>query len=512
VSPIAGLGTVGLLGGGVIGGGWAARFLLNGVDVKLYDPDPEAARKVAEVMANARRALGQLVMTPLPPEGTLTFVATPEEAATGVDFLQESAPERIELKQELLARASRAAGPDVVFASSTSGLLPTLLQRDMTHPERLVVGHPFNPVYLLPLVEICGGEQSSSAAADRAASVYEALGMHPLRLQKEIDGFVADRLMEAMWREALWLVNDGVATAAEIDDAIRFGAGLRWSFMGTFLVYRIAGGEAGMRHFMAQFGPALKWPWTKLMDVPELTDALLDRIVEQSDAQAGRASIRELEALRDDCLVAVMQGLRSAGYGAGLDVERYDRDLFARAPHAALGADGPLVDPANPAPIRIFQKRIGTDWIDYNGHVNDSRYLQLASLATDAFMAAVGIDADYLATGQTYMTVETHTRFLDQCHEGDLVHVDVQLLGHDAKRLHMFCWAKRDDGTVVSTCEYMLLHGDTKASKSVPARADVLAKLAEVAAVHDQLPRPPEAGRRVGDPPVRRDPDAAVSS
>ena len=455
-------------------------------------------------MTNARRALSKLVMTALPPEGTLTFVATPEEAAAGVDFVQESAPERLELKQELLRRASTVAGADVVFGSSTSGLLPSRLQDGMIHPERLVVGHPFNPVYLLPLVEVCGGDQSSLAAAERAATVYQSVGMHPLRLSKEIDGFVADRLLEALWREALWLVHDGVATAAEIDDAIRYGAGLRWSFMGTFLVYRIAGGEAGMRHFMAQFGPTLQWPWTKLMDVPELTDDLLDRLVAQSDEQADGRSIRQLEVLRDDCLVAVMQGLRSAGYGAGTVVERYDRMLFERAPKAMLGERGELADPSAPAPLRIFAKQIGTDWIDYNGHVNDSRYMQLSSLAVDAFMGAVGIDADYLATGQTYMTVESHLRFVDQCHVGDRLHVDIQLLSHDAKRMHVFTWARRDDDALVFTAEHLLLHGDTKAAKTVPARADVLARLAVVAATHDHLPRPVEAGRRIGDPPVSR--------
>ena len=324
-------GRVGLLGGGVIGGGWAARFVLNGVDVTLFDPDPEADRKVSEVLTNARRALRMLTTEPLPAEGSLTLVATPEAAVDGAEFVQESAPERVDLKQSLLQAASRAAGPDVVFASSTSGLLPTRLQAGMTRPERFLVGHPFNPVYLLPLVEVCGGAETSPDTVERAAAVYTAIGMRPLCLQKEIDGFVADRLMEALWREALWLVNDGVATVEEIDDAIRFGAGLRWSFMGTFQTYRIAGGEAGMRHFMAQFGPALKWPWTKLMDVPELTDELLDRIVDQSDVQAKGATPREMERLRDDCLVAVMHGLRDVGVGAGESLAAYEALLAERA-------------------------------------------------------------------------------------------------------------------------------------------------------------------------------------
>ncbi|MGD9702411.1 MAG: 3-hydroxyacyl-CoA dehydrogenase NAD-binding domain-containing protein [Acidimicrobiia bacterium] len=531
MSPISGLQRVGLLGGGVIGAGWAARFLLNGVDVQLFDPDPDAPRKVGEVLANARRATGKLVMTPLPPEGALTFVESPEAAAEGADFVQESAPERLELKQDLLRRASHAAGAEVLFGSSTSGLLPSLLQDGMQHPERLVVGHPFNPVYLLPLVEVCGGALSSVAATERAADVYESVGMRPLRLSKEVDGFVADRLLEALWREALWLVNDGVATVDEIDDAIRFGAGLRWSFMGTFLTYRIAGGEAGMRHFMAQFGPTLQWPWTKLMDVPELTDELLDRLVQQSDEQAAGRSIRDLEVLRDDCLVAVMQGLRAAGFGAGEVVERYDRMLFERAPATALGSSGSgssgsgssgsgssgsgssggFVDPAAPAPIRIYERVIGTDWIDYNGHVNDSRYLQLSSLGVDTFMGAIGIDADYLATGRTYMTVESHVGYVDQCHAGDRVYVDVQLLAHDQKRLHVFTWMRRHGtGALVATAEHLLLHADTKASKTVPAEPQILDRLASIAAVHDRLPHPVEAGRRVGDRPARRDETGAA--
>ncbi len=498
---------VGLLGGGVIGAGWAARFLLNGHDVVMYDPDPEASRKVGEVLANATRATTKLVMTPLPPLGTLTFVATPEEAATGVEFVQESAPERMELKQELLARASRVAGPDVVFGSSTSGLLPTEMQRDMTHPSRLVVGHPFNPVYLLPLVEVVGGAQTSQAAKDRAASVYASIGMKPLHLHKEVDGFVADRLLEALWREALGMVADGVATASEIDDAIRYGAGLRWSFMGTFLVYRIAGGEAGMHHFMAQFGPSLQWPWSKLTDVPELTEELLDRLVSQSDDQAAGQSIRELEVLRDDCLVAVMQGLRSvnngAGYGAGSVIAEYDRSLMA-AGAAAVG--GLLVDPANPGPMRLVDREIPTDWIDYNGHVNDSRYFQLSSQATDGFLAAIGLDADYLATGNTYMTVESHVCYVDQAHAGDRVYVDLQLLSHDEKRLNLFTWIRRSGtGDLIATVEYMLLHASTAESRTLPAAPQVLAALDTVAAVHSSLPAPVRAARRIGDKPVKGD-------
>ena len=174
-----------------------------------------------------------------------------------------------------------------------------------------MVGHPFNPVYLLPLVEIVGGRKTSPEAIEAAKSIYTSLGMRPLHVRKEVPGFIADRLLEALWREALHLVNDGVASTGEIDDAIRFGAGLRWSFMGTFLTYTLAGGDAGMRHFMAQFGPALKLPWTYL-PAPELTDKLIDDVVEGTSEQLGEHSIAALERYRDDTLLAVLEAVKTS--------------------------------------------------------------------------------------------------------------------------------------------------------------------------------------------------------
>jgi carnitine 3-dehydrogenase len=330
---------IALIGGGVIGAGWAARFLLNGHDVALFDPDPELRRKVEAVVANARRAQGKLFPGLAASEGRLSIAASVGAAVADADFIQESLPEREDLKRTVLAAIEEAAPPDVVIASSTSGLLPTRLQSAMAHPERFVVGHPFNPVYLLPLVEICGGARTSEAAKQTATDLYRAIGMRPLHVRKEIDGFIADRLLEALWREALWLVKDGVATTEEIDDAIRFGAGLRWSFMGTFLIYRMAGGEAGMRHFLAQFGPALKLPWTKL-EAPELTDELIELVSTQSDDQAAGASIRELETRRDDCLVAVLSALRANEFGAGSVVGDHERRLRDQgAPSGAIAQD-----------------------------------------------------------------------------------------------------------------------------------------------------------------------------
>ncbi len=482
---------VGLLGGGVIGGGWAARFLLNGVDVRLFDPDPLAAEKVAAVVANARRAWGRLTLAPLPAEGRIDLVDSPEDAVAGVEFVQENAPEREGLKRELLARAGRAAAADAVFCSSTSGLRPSLLQADMPHPERMAVGHPFNPVYLLPLVEVCGGARTAPETLARAAAVYRSVGMEPLVLRTEIDGFVADRLMEAMWREALWLVADDVATVAEIDDAIRLGAGLRWSFMGTFLTYRTAGGDAGMRHFMEQFGPALQWPWTKLTDVPELTDALVEKLVAQSDAQAGGHSIRDLELLRDDCLIAVIQGLRAQHYGAGAVLERYERQLHDAA--GAAAADAP--DLTRPLPLHTAT--VQPEWVDYNGHAHESRYLQVFGDTTDALLRLIGIDAAYREGVGSYFTVETHLSHLRETSAGDHLQATTQVLGCDDKRLHIFHTLRRD-GDQVATAEQMMLHVSAQTGRAGPAGAGVLERVRAIAAAQAALPRPDRAGRSIG--------------
>ena len=321
------------IGGGVIGGGWAARFVLNGIDVAVHDPDPETERKAHEVLDNAERVFARLFGDTRPARGALRIARSVGDAVEGAEFIQESVPERLDLKRAVLAEVDAAAAPEVVVGSSTSGLLPSDMQRDLAHPGRLLVGHPFNPVYLLPLVEIVGGRATAAAAVERARAVYASLGMKPVVVAKEIDAFIGDRLQEALWREALWLVHDGVATVEEIDDVIRYSFGLRWAQMGIFQVYRMAGGEAGMRHFMAQFGPCLAWPWTKLTDVPDLDDALIDRIAGQSDAQAAGRSIRELERIRDDNLAGIMEALErsgESGWGAGALLRETRRTMRER--------------------------------------------------------------------------------------------------------------------------------------------------------------------------------------
>ena len=305
-----------VVGCGVIGSAWAARLRLRGVDVTVYDPSPAAVDSLEAVLASAVAAWDRLEL-PTSELGSLKICGSIAEAVAGVDLVQENVPERLDFKHAALVQIDGAAPVEALIASSTSGFKPTDLARPLVHPERLVVGHPFNPVYLLPLVEVVAGKRTAPSTVERAMSLYRSLGMHPLHVRTEIDAFIADRLLEAVWREALWLVNDGVATVAEIDDAIRYGFGLRWAQQGLFETYRIAGGERGMRHFMAQFGAALDWPWSKLTDTPELTRELLTRIVEESDEQAGDRSIADLVDERDRNLVAILRALEAEGSGAG---------------------------------------------------------------------------------------------------------------------------------------------------------------------------------------------------
>ena len=316
-----------IIGGGVIGAGWIARLIENGIDVTVYDPAEDAEQKVDAVLHNSRRAFGKLLSAPRRAEGSVSFCDSIAEAVNGAELIVESVPERLDIKQKVYAEIEAAASPDAIIASSTSGIMPSDLQAEMKHPERLLVAHPFNPVYLLPLVELVGGAKTSAETIERAREIYTALGMKPLHVKKEIEAFIADRLLEAIWRESLWLVKDGIATTRDIDDAVRYGFGLRYAQMGVFDVYRVAGGEAGMRHFMAQFGPCLKWPWTKLTDVPEFNDELVDLIAGQSDAQSGHLDIREMERIRDDNLVAILHALKSNDWGAGQVLARYEARL-----------------------------------------------------------------------------------------------------------------------------------------------------------------------------------------
>ncbi|WP_129141451.1 L-carnitine dehydrogenase [Modicisalibacter coralii] len=295
-----------VIGTGVIGNGWIARALAQGWDVVAFDPAAGAEGRTRDAVARAWPSLTRLGLAEGADPGRLAFVDNLEAAVANADLIQENVPERLELKREILAALDAAAPAGVPIGSSTSGFKPSDLQQDCANaPGRVIVAHPFNPVYLLPLVELVGGEATGADHLAQAEARYRELAMRPLVVRREIEGHIADRLMEALWREALHLVNDGVATTEEIDAAVVYGCGLRWSLMGTFLTFHLAGGEQGMRHMLEQFGPALKLPWTKL-EAPELTDTLIDRVVEGCEHQAAGRSVDALESRRDEFLVRLL--------------------------------------------------------------------------------------------------------------------------------------------------------------------------------------------------------------
>jgi carnitine 3-dehydrogenase len=519
--------TLGLLGTGVIGGGWAARALHFGIDVLAADVKPEMESWIRGAVENAEGALSRLTFAPLPPKGTLRFTTDLTAMARQVDFIQENIPEQLELKQRVLADVSRHAAPDVVIASSTSGLMPSDLQRDMQAPERLLVGHPFNPVYLLPLVELVGGDKTSTEAIDAASRFYTTIGMHPLRVRREIPGHLTDRLQEALWREILHMVNDGVATTGELDESIIYGPGLRWAAMGTNLIYHLAGGETGMRHMLKQFGPCLKWPWTKL-EAPELTEELIDRMVEGTQAQANGRSIREIERLRDDYLVAIQQVLRQFNIGAGATLRAVEERLYeqnaavARAGLAGVGAaaggevgvgataGGSKVVPAGNVVVagneggqglRLIETQVRPEWVDYNGHMSDSRYLQVFGDATDALFRSVGVDDAYRRTGRAMYTVESHVTHGGEAKALEPLYVLTRVLGVDDKRVHLFhgLYRRRDD-VLVATGELMYLHVDANAGKASSMEPAVAAKLKDVHALQSGLAPAAQVGRHVGMP------------
>ncbi len=307
---------IGVVGTGVIGTGWTVRALSMGFDVVATDPAPGAHDRLRHDVDAAWPAVSELGLAPGADPARMAWVDEPG-AITGVELVQENVPERVDLKQRVLGDLDAHLEPEVVIASSTSGIVATELQaRCARHPERLVVGHPFNPVYLLPLVEVAGGSGTSSATVSRAVELYAAMAMHPLVVRNEIEGFLSDRLQEALWRELLHLVNDGIATTDELDRAIVYGPGLRWAAMGTGLTFHLAGGAGGMRAMLEQFGPALELPWTRLV-APELTDELIDRMCEGTEAQAAGRTIAELQRLRDQYLIGVMRALEPLDIGAG---------------------------------------------------------------------------------------------------------------------------------------------------------------------------------------------------
>jgi carnitine 3-dehydrogenase len=314
VPDVSTVDTVACVGAGVIGGGWVAHFLARGFHVRAWDPAPDAAAKLGRLVDAAWPALTSLGLAAGASRDNLTVTTALAEAVDGAGFVQESAPEDLPLKQKLLADIDVVTPAGVVVASSTSGYGMTEMQVAAATPERFVVGHPFNPPYLIPLVEVTGGTLTASWAVEWASEFYHRVGKTVITMDREVPGFLANRLQEALWREALHMVANGEATVEQIDTAITAGPGLRWPVQGPMLTFHLAGGEGGMAHMLDHFGPSLKAPWTRL-EAPELTRELRDAVVDGCVKEAGERSIADLIAERDRAIIAIQRAVDGARRG-----------------------------------------------------------------------------------------------------------------------------------------------------------------------------------------------------
>src|ERR1700754_938198 len=302
---------IAIIGTGAIGASWTALFLAKGLEVIATDIAPDAEASLKRFVQAAWPALERLGLAPGASQSKLAFTADLRAAVGAVDFVQENGPERIDFKKKLYRELDELLRPDVIIASSSSGLTMSEIQSACRqHPERCVIGHPFNPPHLVPLVEIVGGAKTSEATAQRAAEFYTSLGKQTVRLRKEVPGHVANRLQAALAREVYYLVEQGVVSVADVDTALSWGPGLRWGIMGQVALNHLGGGQGGMEHFLAQFtGPLTAW-W-KTLGSPELTPELQQKLIEGVHAEVGSRSIDDLAAERDEVLIGLLE-LRAA--------------------------------------------------------------------------------------------------------------------------------------------------------------------------------------------------------
>ena len=296
---------ISVIGTGVIGTGWILRFLASNKKVIAFDKNKSQINYLKKEIKRTKSIIEKLYKKKINIHN-LKIVDTLEEAVKNSDLIQENIPERLQLKKTVLKNISKVARKNTIIASSSSGLLPSKLQSGCINPQRFIIAHPFNPVYILPLVEIVKGNKTSRIYINKANSFYKSIKMKTLLINRELPGFLSDRLQEALWREGLHIINDGYGSTKDLDDAITYGPGMRWALMGTFLTFHLAGGESGMKHMLDQFGPALKLPWTKLKS-PELNDKLKQKIINGTALQSKNLSIDKLSNIRDNFLIDLIE-------------------------------------------------------------------------------------------------------------------------------------------------------------------------------------------------------------
>ena len=297
---------IAIIGTGVIGSGWTLRLLAKKKEVYVFDPNLKQEKFLLDEIKRTTKSLKNFYKTSTISTKKLFLKKSIKEAVKDADLIQENGPENEKIKKKIVKEISKWSKPNAIIASSSSGLLPTKIQSACKNPARFIIAHPFNPVYLLPLVELVKGKKTKNNFIKKSEIFYRSLGMQPLIVKKEIEGYLSDRLQESMWRESLHIINENLASTDDLDKAIIHGPGLRWSLMGTFLTFHLAGGELGMRHMLKQFGPALKLPWTKLK-APKLTKKLSNRIIKGAKKQSKGKSIKELTTIRDNFLIDLLK-------------------------------------------------------------------------------------------------------------------------------------------------------------------------------------------------------------
>ena len=293
-----------VIGTGVIGTGWILRFLAFNKKITAYDPNVKQKDYLKKELKRTKSRIEKLYNNKINIKN-LVFSSNIKDAVSKADLIQENVPERLDLKKKVINQLSQYAPKNCIIASSSSGLLPSELQTNCINPKRFIIAHPFNPVYILPLVEIVKGNKTSKIIMNKADKFYKSLYMKTLTVDKELPGFLSDRLQEALWREGLHIINEGYASTKDLDEAITYGPGMRWALMGTFLTFHLAGGEMGMKHMLDQFGPALKLPWTKLKS-PNLNKKLKNKIITGTQKQSKNLSINKLSNMRDNFLIDLL--------------------------------------------------------------------------------------------------------------------------------------------------------------------------------------------------------------
>ena len=296
---------ISVIGTGVIGTGWILRFLASNKKVIAFDKNKSQINYLRKEIKRTKSIIEKLYKKKIN-INNLKIEDTLEEAVKNSDLIQENVPERLQIKKTVIKNISKVARKNTIIASSSSGLIPSKLQSGCINPQRIIIAHPFNPVYILPLVEIVKGNKTSKIYINKANSFYKSIKMKTLLINRELPGFLSDRLQEALWREGLHIINDGFGSTKDLDDAITYGPGMRWALMGTFLTFHLAGGESGMKHMLDQFGPALKLPWTKLKS-PELNDKLKQKIINGTALQSKNLSIDKLSNIRDNFLIDLIE-------------------------------------------------------------------------------------------------------------------------------------------------------------------------------------------------------------